>query len=371
MTSREIVNSLLRGQQVERIGIYDHGPWSTTYERWVREGYPTTQPPDGSAARPAPYFEHFQYDMAPCGGWFDWTPQAGAREVVAETDEWIKTRNGAGAIIRNWKHQVSTPEFVEFRMTNREVWEKEYRPHVVAAGPERVRPAFAEMRKSLEKYRRLGYWTFYGNQFLWENMRNSMGNQCMLESLLLDPDWIHDYNRVYTDLYIRLFRAMIEEVGKPDGIWLYEDLAYKNGLVCSPKILRELIFPYYKELVQFFHSCDLPVILHSDGHIDDAIPLIIDAGFSAMNPMDNKAGCDTFKYGRQYGEEIAFIGGYDTRVLETGNRKLIEQSIVDLLEKARSGRIRYMFGPDHSVPPGVSYSDFQYALQVYREHMRY
>jgi hypothetical protein len=72
----------------------------------------------------------------------------------------------------------------------------------------------------------------------------------------------------------------------PDGIWIYEDLGYRNGLVCSPKTLETLIFPYYAELNDFFHAYDLPVILHTDGHIDEAIPLILDAGFAAINPME-------------------------------------------------------------------------------------
>ncbi|MBI4023411.1 MAG: hypothetical protein HY360_00415 [Verrucomicrobia bacterium] len=76
MTSRELVNRFLKGQPVERIGIYDHGPWSTTYQRWIKEGYPTFNPSGASQPVPVPHFEHFRYDMSPVAGWVDWTPIA-------------------------------------------------------------------------------------------------------------------------------------------------------------------------------------------------------------------------------------------------------------------------------------------------------
>ena len=69
------------------------------------------------------------------------------------------------------------------------------------------------------------------------------------ESLLLDPAWIHDYNRVYTDFYKKYFAYIIEQVGLPDGVWIYEDMGYKNGLFASTKVLGNLIFPYYCSFV--------------------------------------------------------------------------------------------------------------------------
>lgn len=365
MTSKELVDSLLASRPVERVGAYDHGPWHDTLKRWVKEGYPTEKSASGEE-RPVFYVDHFHYDMYPVGGWFDIMPIRGAREVVEETDEWISVRNGAGMVLRNWKHQSSTPEYVDVRMTSREIWERDYRHHLL--GVDRQRLNIEQTRQQLERKRKEGYWTFYGHQFIWENMRGSMGNYCMLESMLLDPEWIKDYNRVYTDFYKAHFKIMLEEAGRPDGIWIYEDLGYRNGLVCSPKTLEELIFPYYKELVDFFHSYGLPVILHSDGRIDEALPLIIDAGFAAVNPMEVKAGCDSFKYAEQYGDRLAFIGGFDGRIMETGDRDLIRREVIKLVEGMKSRGARFMFGIDHSVSAAVSYADFRYALEVYREH---
>jgi uroporphyrinogen decarboxylase len=197
-------------------------------------------------------------------------------------------------------------------------------------------------------------------------MRASLGDYVMYTSLISDPDWIHDFNRVYTDFYKEAFRTLFAEVGKPDGIWLYEDLGYRDRLFCSPAVLEELIFPYYKEMVDFFHGHDLPVVLHSCGCQRPALPLIVQAGFDALNPMEAKAGNDLLAYAEQYGDRLVFIGGLDARILESGDREHIRREVTRLMAGMKSRGARFVYGSDHSVSTNVRYEDFAYAVEVYR-----
>ena len=378
-TSGELVMNLFGNKKTDRVGYFDHGPWTTALRRWINEGYPILK--DISLNdKPIPddvnmfedkaipdYRDYFGYDMFSAGGWFDIMPHPGYYEVLEERGDWVIFRNGAGAVMRKHRDNISTPEYIEFKMTNRKIWENEYRSLLTDNFRERVNPV--SVKDKLEYRKKKGCWTFYGHQFIWENMRSSMGNQCMLESMLLDQDWIHDFNRVYTDLYKNIFSILLEEAGIPDGIWIYEDLAYKNDLVCSPMVLEKMIFPYYKEIIDFFHSYDLPVILHSDGKIDKAIPLMIEAGFCAINPIEVKAGCDIRKYHNLYGDKLAFIGGFDGRVLETNDKCLIKNEVKKLLSYMKECGGKFLFGVDHSIPDTVSLETFQYMFDVYKENM--
>jgi uroporphyrinogen decarboxylase len=307
--------------------------------------------------------------MVGCGGWFDQMPLRGHSELIEETQEWILKRNGAGAALKTWKHKSGTPEHVDFRMNNRQVWEREYRPHLLALDPARL--DVNSTRRTLERRKAEGRWTFYGSLFVWELMRCSMGDVCMYESLALDPGWIHDYNRVYTDFFKMHYKHLIDEAGKPDGIWLYEDLGYSKGLFCSPAILEELIFPYYKEMVDFFHGFDLPVVLHSCGNVTEALPLIVSAGFDALNPMEAKAGCDVVAFAKRYGDRLAFIGGMDALIFESGDRERIRHEVVRLCTTMKEIGAPYVFGSDHSISPNVRLADFQYAVDVYKDHRMY
>ena len=363
-TSSEIINGLLRKRPVERMGLND-SPWGDTLAKWAaEEGYPRNE--SGQHADPV---DVFGFDMVCCGGWFDPLPLRGKDEVLEETDEWIVRRNGAGAALKQWKHKSGTPEHVDFRMTSRDVWDRDYRHHLL--GAERGRLDVDGSKRELARRRAERRWTYFGSLGFWEVMRCSMGDICMFESLLLDPAWIHDFNRVYTDFFKAHYKILIEEAGKPDGVWLYEDLGFSKGLFCSPSALETLIFPYYKELVDFFHGYDLPVVLHSCGGITNAIELIVGAGFDALNPMEVKAGCDVVAFARKYGDRLAFVGGMDARVFESGDRQRIRTEVVRLCTSIKDIGARYVFGSDHSISPNVKLGDFRYAIDVYKENMMY
>jgi uroporphyrinogen decarboxylase len=215
-------------------------------------------------------------------------------------------------------------------------------------------------------------WTHFGNLFIWEAMRKSLGDVTMYQSLALDPEWIHDYCKVYTEFYKIHFAYMFDKVGIPDGIWLYEDLGYKNGLFASPEMLGELIFPYYTELVSFFHSYDLPVVFHTCGSTAQAVPLIIEAGFDALNPMERKAkGNDPFIFAEKYGDQLAFVGGLDARVFETNDYDIIRREVAHYVEGMKARGARLIFASDHSISTNTHYQSYLFGLEVYREYMFY
>lgn len=363
-TGREAVANLMSRKPADHVPLHD-GPWSDTLRKWVTQGMPANE-----KGEPVDAVEHFGFDLAGCGGWFDWQPKRGVSNVVEETSEWKVVRNGSGALLKWWKNKSGTPEHIGFHMESREIWEREYRPLLAGSARERIGDV-KTAGENLAKWRAKGRWAFYGNQFIWENMRGSMGDYNMYMALAADPDWIHSYNRAYTDLYKQCYKILIEEGGTPDGIWLYEDLGYKDKLFCSPKTLEALIFPYYQEMVDFFHSYGLPVVLHSCGFQEPAIPLVIQAGFDALNPMEVKAGNDILKFVERHGDKLCFIGGLDARILESGDRSVIRKGVVDFVSGMKKRGARFVYGSDHSLSTNINYQDFLYSLEVYREQMRY
>ena len=358
MNAIENINGLISGRNYERVGVFDHF-WAEALQNWPDEGRYSSDD----------VHDHFDLDLRVVWGPVDLLPLLGHSETLEESDEWIVTRNGAGAALKHWKHRTGTPEHIDFLMTSREVWDRDYREHLISYNPERLKRK--EAVRGLDRGREKDQWTFYGDLFVWEIMRLSMGDFCMYESLLLDPAWVNDFCRVYTDFFKIHYGKILEEHPKPDGIWIYEDLGYKNGLFCSLDLIRELLLPYYAEIVDFFHQYDLPVILHSCGGIEDAIPTFIEAGYDGLNPMEVKAGCDIFKFADLYADKLMFVGGLDVRILETGDRELIKKETIKLISGMKERNARFVFGSDHSVSAGVAYDDYQYMLNVYRDNMVY
>ncbi|NSW51176.1 MAG: hypothetical protein HPY85_01560 [Anaerolineae bacterium] len=383
MMPSQAIHALITKGTANYVGLMG-SPWRETYVNWVRQGYPTRMiyhrvgetrwdPEDGNWVtvvnegdypEPVPAWEVFDYDLVGVSPWFNQEPLIDHKITIEENEEWAIHENGSGAHLKYWKHKMGTPEHISFKMTSREVWERDYRPYLVNWNPQRFK--LSDMRKSYHEGMEANRWVHMGHQFIWENMRQSMGDVCLYESLLLDPDWVHDYNRVTTDFYKRAFRYMFDEVGLPHGIWLYEDLGYKNGIFASPRVFKNLIFPYYAEMVAFFHSFGLPVVLHSCGSVAQAMPLIVDAGFDALNPIERKADHnDPFDFAGQYGDSLAFIGGLDVRVLETNDRDVIVSETTTLIEGMKKRNARFIFCEDHSLPPTIHLDSYHWMLDTY------
>lgn len=361
--SQRVMEELVSGRPSTRMGLREN-IWGQTLRKWIEEGYPTDA--EGNPVDPS---VHFGHDMAGAAGGFDLWPKRGYREVVEETDEWHIIRNGSGAELKHWKRRAGTPEHIRFHMTSREIWEEQYRPYLLELDRERLN--LDRARRSLELRAKQGKWTIFGSMFIFEHMRQSLGDICMYQSFLTDPEWIRDYCSVFTDFYITHARVIFEEAGKPDGFRICEDMGYKGSLLVSPESLKELIFPFYRKLVDFFHSYDVPVLLHSCGCVTEALPMILDAGFDMLDPLERAAGCDPREFAELTEGKIALSGGFDKRVLESGDRGAIRREVTDLLDFMRGNRVPYIFSTDHSVSTNTAYGDYQYMVDVFRDNSGY
>ena len=183
MNSRAVVDALLRKKKANRVALMG-SPWADTIAAWVAQGYPTRKVykkmgdkywlrHDGRWAdveiageyeEPVPPWEHFGYDMVGVGPWMDVLPWRGYEELVEENENWDIKRNGAGAALKYWKHKSGTPEHIDFRMVTREIWEQDYRSHLLDLDPDRV--DVEEMRENLQILQNAHVWTHFGNLFV-------------------------------------------------------------------------------------------------------------------------------------------------------------------------------------------------------------
>ncbi len=362
-TPREVIDNLLRKKNADRVGLHDW-PWPDTLKGWVKQGYPVDE-----KGEPADFPDHFGLDMLQVQAYFNNYPRKEIYELVQETDEWHIHRDGWGAQLKLWKNKSGTPEHVDFHMVTREIWEKDYRGRLLELDTTRMNAQ--EIKANLARRKAQGGWTYFGHGFVFEIMRQSMGDICLCESTLLDPEWIQDFNEVQTNFFQMHYRYMFEQTGLPDGMWMFEDLGYKHSLFCSPDVYSRLVFPYYKRMVDFYHSYNLPVVLHTCGFVEPILDMIVEAGFDALHPMEVKAGNDPLRIAAKYKDKLALIGGLDARVLESHDPALIRAKVGGLIDGMKAIGARYIFASDHSISTNVRYADFQAAVEEYRRRMAY
>jgi uroporphyrinogen decarboxylase len=197
------------------------------------------------------------------------------------------------------------------------------------------------------------------------------GHENLLMGMAADPDWVRRMALTYADLSVRLLEKLFAREGLPDGLWVWDDLGYRDTPFMSTAMYRELIMPAHQRLFGFARSRGLPVVLHCDGFVEALIPSLIEAGISCLQPIEIKAGMDLLRIKQNFGHKIALIGGMDERVLESNDLNAVERELAAKVPGAMAGG-GYVLQVDHSVSHLVNYDTYRFfvdrglALGTYR-----
>jgi len=147
-----------------------------------------------------------------------------------------------------------------------------------------------------------------------------------------------------------------------DGVLSKQDMCYKTASIISPKHFREFMVPRYQRITALMRKHGVQVILvDSDGHVDELIPLWLEGGLSGVYPFEVAAGEDVVAVRKQY-PRLHIWGGIDKRVLAQDKRAIeaeLYAKVPFMLE--RGG---YIPGIDHAVPHDVSYENWLYYREV-------
>jgi len=338
--------------------------WQDTRAEWERQGLPPG----------VDLHEYFGLDVREIkGSMFRTTGDPVDDMIVDEDAETVVKHNGWGARHREWKSKPGVPEHLGFELANETVWKAKYRDRVL--GLDRRR--FPDWDGLLANYRAgmaSPRFCVFQQMLVVEIMRRAMGDVIFLEAMILHPRWIHDFCDVVTDMIIAHLEVLIREIGRPDGIWTYEDMGYTRAPFFSPAMYREFIFPYHKRFAGFCRDQGLPFILHACGRIRPFLPDLAAAGVDALHSIEAKASQHVVEFAEAvsaFGGKMAFVGNIDIRAFETNEPAALEAEIVPKLQAVRERRIPYVFMSDHSIPKTVRLATYRYALDVYRAQALY
>jgi uroporphyrinogen decarboxylase len=349
MTGRERIAGILARRPVDRIGCFEEF-WEDTRRLWTAQGRIPA-----SAREPG---ECFDFDLEK--PWpFDFTADLDFRdEVVEETAETILVRDGNGALLRRHKLHVSTPEHVDFLCKDRESWEGRIKPLLRG---ERRRINSADYRRSKERAERRGSFLLCPSWNAFQLLVNLCGHENLLAGMALEPEWVKDMVLTYSRISVELHETLFAEEGRPDGLYLMEDLGYKGTPFMSRAMFREIIRPAYAEIVGLAKALRLPVLFHSCGYVEPLVPDLVELGIDCLTALEAKAGMDLLRLHRDFGSVLSFMGGIDTRVLCTNDRAAIDRELERTIPQVKRG-YGYILSSDHSIPDTVEYGTYEYFL---------
>lgn len=349
MTIKERFALIINHKEADRIPICDT-VWETTVTRWHREGLPKEKSPH----------DYFGYDSWVAIG-ADISLQL-TPETIEDRDEYNISRNSDGAVTKYWKKSTSTPQLIDFLITNRNKWE-EYKER---AKYNKSRVNFEGAKTAFKNAIASGRPVQYFNGVGYDWWQRVVGPVNMLTGMIDDPEWIKEMLSANTELNITIMEELMSYGIEFDSAFFWDDLGYKNGTLFSPSMYKELLFPYHKRLCDFCNARGIYVVLHSCGNVSAFMPMFIEAGFACIQPIETKAGMDLFDLKRKYGDRITLMGGIDVRAMASGG-EILEREVIGKITFAKKGG-GYIYHSDHSVPDNVSFENYSRVISIVKEY---
>ena len=332
-------------READRTPIID-GPWGATIERWQREGMP----------RNVDYVDYFELDRVAMIS-MDNSPRFPV-QIIAENDEYSITTSAWGATFKNWKHIASTPEFVDFQITDADSW----RTAKARMKIEPNRIDWERLQRFYPLWKKEGYWIQALGWFGFDITHSwVIGTERLLMALVEDPEWIVDMFATELDLNLALLDMVWDAGYTFDSVQWPDDMGYKQHTFFSLAMYRELLKPFHQRMIDWCHAKGIKAHLHSCGDINLFVPDLLEIGLDALNPLEVKAGMDPLKLKQQYGEKLLLHGGINASLYNDIDALEAEMHRVIPSMKAQGG---YILSSDHSVPSSISLENFRRFVEL-------
>ncbi|MDP2362325.1 MAG: uroporphyrinogen decarboxylase family protein [Ignavibacteria bacterium] len=202
----------------------------------------------------------------------------------------------------------------------------------------------------------------YGDIFTmtWE----MMGFESFSIALFENEELIKTLNDLLGELVLSMFEYFAQS-DVVNAIWYSDDIAYTNGLLVSPDVLKKYFFPWLKKIGDLAKRYNKPFIYHSDGILYDVMDKIIDCGVDALHPIEPKA-MNISDVKKRYGNNLCLIGNIDVDLLTRGTTDEIRKNVYKNIEEAGCNG-GYCVGSGNSIPEYVKLENYITMIETVKE----
>jgi uroporphyrinogen decarboxylase len=196
-----------------------------------------------------------------------------------------------------------------------------------------------------------------------------MGYENFCYGLVDQPELVATLFRRVGETQLTVFERIVEMDGI-GAMWYGDDLAYTEGMMVSPQVLREHMFPYLREMGRICQRKDLPFILHSDGYLWPIMDDLLEIGFNAIHPIEPKA-MDLGELKEKLGHRLCFLGAIDLgEVLTRGDPTVVDEAVRQRIRDTAPGG-GYGVGSSNTVAHWVPMENYVAMLVAARKYGQY
>ncbi|MCX7717135.1 MAG: hypothetical protein N2111_01865 [Candidatus Sumerlaeaceae bacterium] len=193
--------------------------------------------------------------------------------------------------------------------------------------------------------------------FVWE----VMGFENFAMALFEQPELVEALFQCVGALIYHLFEHMAE-FPRVQALWYSDDLAYTGGLMVSPKVYRQHLFPWVAKIGALCRARGIPFLYHSDGVLWEVLEDLIACGVTSLHPIEPKS-MDVAEVKERACGRLAVLGSIEVDTLARGTPEQVEALVRDRLRRAAPGG-GYALGSSNSVPDYAKYENYITMLEA-------
>jgi uroporphyrinogen decarboxylase len=199
--------------------------------------------------------------------------------------------------------------------------------------------------------------------------RDLMGFSDFLAGFYTEPDLIQELMRISVDYNTRLAENARELGGQI--VVVGDDIAGSDGLLISPEMYRQSVYPHFRRLVSNFKRLGYLVIKHTDGDIMSIMDDLVNSGIDCIDPIDPLGGMDIGTIKSRYGRRLAIKGNVDcVKTLVSGSIGDVRNAVKACIRAAGHGG-GYILSSSNSIHAGVAPELYRAFLDARIEFGRY
>jgi uroporphyrinogen decarboxylase len=207
---------------------------------------------------------------------------------------------------------------------------------------------------------------FIAPNFGWALFERAWSLRGMVEFMIdmgRDPGYAGELLDRITEIQLVLIKRFID-LGV-DGGYFGDDYGAQANMMISPKMWRTLIKPRLARLFAPFREAGLPVMMHSDGHIEPILPELVEIGLTVYNPVQPEV--TEFTWLREtFGNRLAYYGGVSTQTtLPFGKPDDVREAVAKAARELAPDGTGLLIAPSHRMMVDVSMANVEAMLEAF------
>jgi uroporphyrinogen decarboxylase len=169
---------------------------------------------------------------------------------------------------------------------------------------------------------------------------------------------------------IKVMNAVCENYADDLAFFLVnDDIGHNSGLMIHPDMFLE-IFPHrMKQLIAPAKERGKLFAMHTDGKMDNILPILYDIGFDIAHPIEPESN-NMFEVKKEWAGKMALVGNIPTALLAFGSKEEIEERVKEYCLNAAPGG-GYVLGSSTSIMEGIPPENFVTMTQAVHKYGRY